>query len=254
MLAPSPARHKLSAMSPGALAAALLVGLAALAGCRAPPPGDGSLGWTAPAPRAGVVLVHGFARNPSHHADHLAALASVRVAVVVPAMPSWLHGEAARDAAVTATLAALGHVRPSLGPDVPVTLVGFSAGGAIVTEAAARLAAAGHAPDGLVLLDPVPWPRSLAAAASLPPQLPALVLLAPPGGCNAGGRGTTLAAALPGPTLVETVPSASHCDFEAPTDTLCRLACGPDDHGRRAAIITELVRFVLDPRAAAAGH
>ncbi len=254
MLAPSPASDKVTAMPLRTLATALLAALAALAACRTPPPGDGSLARAAPAPRAGVVLVHGFARNPSHHADHVAALGGVRVAVVAPAMPSLLGGETARDVAVGETVAATARLRRSVGPDVPVTLVGFSAGGAIVTEAAARLAADGHKPDGLVLLDPVPWSRTLTAAASLPRELPGLVLLAPPGGCNAGGRGELLAAALPGPTLVETVPGASHCDFEAPTDTLCRLACGPDHPDRRSAIITELVRFAIEPPAAVTGH
>lgn len=254
MLAPSPASDKVTAMPPGILAIGLLAGLAVLAACRAPPPGDGLLARAPAVPRAGVVLVHGFTRNPAHHADQVAALAGVRVAVVAPAMPSLLGGEEARDQAVRATVTVAAALSATLEPDVPLTLVGFSAGGAIVTEAAARLAEGGAPPDGLVLLDPVPWSRSLAAAANLPSELPVLALLAPPGGCNAGGRGATLAAALPGPTLVKTVPGASHCDFEAPTDTLCRLACGPDDPGRRSAIITELVRFVIDPRGAAAGH
>ena len=248
MLAPSPAHDKLSAMSRRTMAVTLLAGSAALAACRAAPPDPGAVASAAMAPRAGVVLVHGFSRQPSHHADQVLALTGVGVAVLTPALPSLLGGDEARDAAVQATAAAAIRLRARIGPATPLTLAGFSAGAAVATEATAQLARDGHAPDGLVLLDPVPWSRTVNAAGSLPSGLPVLALLAPASGCNANGRGAVLVAALPGPARVATIGGASHCDFEAPSDLLCRLACGPDDPGRRSAIITELVRFAIAPR------
>ena len=98
-------------------------------------------------------------------------------------------------------------------------------------------------PAALILLDPVPWARTLEAARQLPP-LPVLLLAAPPSGCNADGAGASLLAALTFPVETATIPGASHCDFEDPSDGLCRLVCGADDPARRAAITARVTSFL----------
>lgn len=51
-------------------------------------------------------------------------------------------------------------------------------------------------------------------------------LRAPPSRCNAGAVAAPWGSVLPALWRDELIEGASHCDFESPTDWICRLACG----------------------------
>jgi hypothetical protein len=53
-----------------------------------------------------------------------------------------------------------------------------------------------------------------------------VVLLAEPSTCNLFGSGRSIARAVPGLLRYTLIPGASHCDFESPTNKLCRVMCG----------------------------
>jgi hypothetical protein len=64
----------------------------------------------------------------------------------------------------------------------------------------------------------------------------AAVLRAPPSRCNAEAVAAPWSAALPGLWRDELITGASHCDFESPTDWMCRLACGEADPARQQRV------------------
>jgi hypothetical protein len=92
-------------------------------------------------------------------------------------------------------------------------------------EAAIDAVASGLDIAALVLLDGVPWPRTV----GLVPRLPALAyvsLRSEPGPCNAFGSGSRFVDASPVPVDEITIAGATHCDPESPTDALCAIGCG----------------------------
>ena len=64
----------------------------------------------------------------------------------------------------------------------------------------------------------------------------ALLLRAPPSRCNAEAVAAPWATALPALWRDELIAGASHCDFESPTDWMCRLACGDTDPARQQRV------------------
>jgi hypothetical protein len=70
----------------------------------------------------------------------------------------------------------------------------------------------------------------------------AILLRAPPSRCNAQSASAPWGRALPALVSERVLEGASHCDFEAPSDWICRLACGPTDAARQA----EVRRTLLD--------
>jgi pimeloyl-ACP methyl ester carboxylesterase len=111
-----------------------------------------------------------------------------------------------------------------------VALAGFSAGGAVAIEAAAR----GARVRAVVLLDAVPWRRTLAAARQMP-EARLLSLRSEPSACNARGSVRELLAALPFESDDVRITGATHCDAEDPTDGACRLFCGGTSEEARTA-------------------
>lgn len=79
----------------------------------------------------------------------------------------------------------------------------------------------------------------LAAASRL--QTEALLLFAPPSRCNADAVGALWSTVLPALWRDESIGEASHCDFESPTDWLCRLACGNSDPARQQRVRERLL-------------
>ena len=97
---------------------------------------------------------------------------------------------------------------------------------------------------GWVGLDPVDQARSGARAAA---QItaPAVVLLARPSICNLNGSGGAIARAAPALLRSTVVQGASHCDFEGPTNSLCRAACGRGSNAAQSLVREETVRAVV---------
>jgi hypothetical protein len=74
----------------------------------------------------------------------------------------------------------------------------------------------------------------LAAARTL--RTEALLLRAPPSRCNAEAVAAPWASTLPRLWRDELIAGASHCDFESPSDWMCRLACGDTDPARQQRV------------------
>jgi dienelactone hydrolase len=117
-----------------------------------------------------------------------------------------------------------------------VMLVGFSAGGL-----SSLLAADTPGVVGFVGLDP--FDRVLANEteraginASRKLTTEALLLRAPASRCNANAVAAPWGTELKSLWRDDLIAGASHCDFEAPTDWKCRLACGDTDPARQLQV------------------
>lgn len=194
-------------------------------------------------PWPALVLNHGFARDKRHHADTARFLAERGLIVLVPNLVSLLGGEPAQLRNVVNTVDHMSWLRTRsatpgdrlfgvLDP-LRIGLAGHSAGGAIALEAArVQEREAGLPVSALVLLDAVPWPRTLARAEELLPIF-ALSLRSDPSACNAFGSGLGVLDVVRFPMDDVRVVQATHCDPEGPSDVLCALACGAaTEHGR----------------------
>jgi hypothetical protein len=115
-------------------------------------------------------------------------------------------------------------------------LVGFSAGGLSSLLAADTPGVVGFV--GLDSFDRVlPNETERAGiAASRKLTTEALLLRAPASSCNANAVAAPWGTELKALWRDELIASASHCDFEAPTDWKCRLACGDADPARQLQV------------------
>jgi dienelactone hydrolase len=195
-------------------------------------------------PFPAVVISHGFARSKRFHASTALALAQRGIIVLTPDLNSLLGGEEAqlhnihnlidhvrwlrvRAAATDDALAGL------LDP-ARVGLVGHSAGGAISLEAAIDLAELDEGVNALMLLDGVPWTRTIERAGDLREMAFASVR-SEPAPCNADGAIADVLTRLSFETDDILVVGGTHCDPENPTDLLCGVACGGSNESARAA-------------------
>ena len=117
-----------------------------------------------------------------------------------------------------------------------VMLVGFSAGGL-----SSLLAADTPGVVGYVGLDP--FDRVLSneteragIAASRKLTTETFLLRAPASRCNANAVAAPWGTELKALWRDELIAGASHCDFEAPSDWKCRLACGDTDPARQLQV------------------
>lgn len=179
--------------------------------------------------RGAVILVHGFTRTRATMAGHAQALAQAGFVAVAPDLPYSLDS---RDNAV-ALRELMARLREgSFAPRVErFVLVGFSAGGL-----SAVLAASAPGVVGYVGLDPFDRPSGVGLDAARALTVPAWLLRAPPSACNAFGIAAPWAGALKGLVEDRVLEGAHHCDFEAPTDWVCRVACGPTAPERQDAV------------------
>jgi dienelactone hydrolase len=189
-------------------------------------------------PPAGVAIIaHGFTRSRARHRDLGRALASAGVIAVIPDLPSvmdlWSNGDAIAELAQKLEAGALG-----LAPVARsrLVLIGTSAGGLATVLAAAKLPGVA----GWIGLDPVDRTGSGSDAAS---QLtaPAVVMLADPSACNLFASGRSIARAVPHLLRTTLVDGASHCDFEDPTNNMCRALCGASSSAMQTVIRDETV-------------
>lgn len=185
--------------------------------------------------RGAAILSHGFTRSRRTLAGHAQALADTGVLALTPDLPCTFDFRC--NSRALAALVALLRTGGSFGAPVErVMLVGFSAGGL-----SSLLAADTPGVVGFVGLDPFDRAMSgeterlgLAAAGRL--QTEALLLRAPPSRCNAEAVAAPWRTVLPALWRDELIEGASHCDFESPTDWMCRLACGETDAARQQQV------------------
>lgn len=196
-----------------------------------PPPGT--------ALRGGAVLSHGFMRSRETMGQHARNLANEGVVSVAPNLPyqvdSRRNAEAIQD--VAAQLRSGG-----FGPSVNrIVLVGFSAGALASVIAATRL----DGIAGFVALDAFDRPSGIGLAAARQLTVPATAIRAPAAGCNAYGIAAPWGAVFPNPDGDLLIEGATHCDFESPTDGICRLFCFGSDESRRRRVEDALRAAVL---------
>jgi predicted dienelactone hydrolase len=195
-------------------------------------------------PRGLALVAHGFTRSRAQHAQLAAQLAEAGFVVAVPDLPHWTRHEANAEVlvALAAELAAL-----PCATQLPVVLIGTSAGGLATLLAAERV-------PRLALwvgLDPVDaFRQGRRAAQALP--VPALVLRAPASACNVGGSARRIAGWLPEGHTLRRIDDASHCDFEDPTDGRCEQICGAADATRQAQVVQITVEAAVQAVPAAA--
>jgi len=193
--------------------------------------------------RGAAILSHGFTRSRRTLAGHAQALADAGVLALAPDLPCTFDFRC--NARALAELVALLRAGGSFGAPVEkVMLVGFSAGGL-----SSLLAADTPGVVGYVGLDPFDRALTgeaemlgLAAARRLPTE--ALLLRAPPSRCNAEAVAAPWSTALPALWRDEVIAGATHCDFESPTDWMCRLACGDADPARQERVRQGLLEAV----------
>ena len=161
-----------------------------------------------------VVLAHGFLRNKARLDGLARALAATGLAVVTVDFCNtrlWRGNHARNGLDLIAVANQLNARR--------VVYAGFSAGGLAALVAA-------HADPrtlGVLTLDLV---DAQGLGQRLAPQLqrPVIGLFGEPAACNAENNGVATLLAAPR-AQIERINGASHCDFEAPTDWLCRAVC-----------------------------
>lgn len=185
--------------------------------------------------RGAAILSHGFTRSRRTLAGHAQALADAGVRVLTPDLPCTFDFRC-NARSLSAMVQAL-REGETFGPPVArVVLVGFSAGGL-----SSLLAADAPGVVGYIGLDPfdrvMPGEGErlgLAAAGRL--RTEALLLRAPPSRCNADAVAAPWGGVLPSLWQDRLIEGASHCDFESPTDWICRLACGAADPARQQQV------------------
>jgi pimeloyl-ACP methyl ester carboxylesterase len=206
-------------------------------------------------PYPAVVISHGFARSRRFHVNTACELAKRGIVVLTPDLISLLGGEKAQLRNIANLV---DHVRwlraRTMAEDDPlfgvleserIGLVGHSAGGAIALEAALELAEAGENAAALMLLDGVPWTRTVERAGELP-ELAFASVRSEPTACNAEGAIREVLVRLPFAAEDLLVVGGSHCDPENPTDLPCRFACGGGDEQARTTYQELICAFLGD--------
>ncbi len=185
-------------------------------------------------PAAGVAVVaHGWTRTRARHSDLGRALAEAGVVAVIPDLPNvmnlWGNGDTMVALVEQLEAGALGLAAVER---QRMVLVGTSAGGLATLLAASRLPGL----RGWIGLDPVDRTGTGRRAAARM-EAPAIVLLGEPSGCNLLGSGAAIAQSIPHLVRSNVFDGASHCDFESPTNNMCRVMCGGSSEA-----IQELIR------------
>ena len=215
-------------------------------------------------PWPAVVLNHGFGRNKEKHYNNALYMAERGIVVLTPNQVSLLTGEQGqlrniantvdhvhwlKDRTANPSDRLAGQIDPNR-----VGLAGHSAGGAISFEATIDLQNIGELPAALVLLDAVPWARTIVRAGELLP-LPISSLRSEPSACNSKGAVLDLLNGLAFPVEDVLIVDGTHCDPENPTDGLCSVPCGQASSQRQAIYQNLMYLFFQDAfRRAPAGQ
>jgi dienelactone hydrolase len=189
--------------------------------------------------RGGAILSHGFMRSRHTMAQHARLLAREGVIAVTPNLPfqvdSHRNAEALHDIAAQLRNGGFGPATDR------IVLVGFSAGALASVLAAVDLPGIA----GLVALDAFDRPSGIGLAAAKRLTVPATAIRAPAAGCNAYGVAAPWGAAFPKADGDLYLDGATHCDFESPTDGVCRLFCFGSDEAKRRQVEDMLRAAVL---------
>jgi dienelactone hydrolase len=182
-----------------------------------------------------AILTHGGFRSRKTMADHALALAASGVLTLAPNMPCTFDHRC--NARAIAELVNLLRGTNTFGKTTQrVMLVGFSAG-----ALSSLLAADTPGVVGFVGLDAYDHllpnhPERLGVVAARRLTLETLLLRAPASSCNAQSVAASWRLEFKALWRDELISGASHCDFEAPTDWLCRLVCGDTDASRQSMV------------------
>ena len=190
--------------------------------------------------RGAAILSHGFTRSRTTLGGHAAALAANGILAVTPDMPYTFDFK--RNAQGLSELVAMLRAGGKFGAPVSrVVLAGFSAGALSSLLAAGTPGVVGYV--GLDPFDRVAPDRSGALGLDFAPQLKteAVLIRAPPSRCNAQSVAAPWGQALPALLSDRVIEGASHCDFESPSDWMCKLACGATDPARQAVVRATLI-------------
>jgi pimeloyl-ACP methyl ester carboxylesterase len=214
----------------------------ALEGVAAPP-------WPA------VVLNHGFARSKAYQRNHALYMAQRGILVMTPDMVSLLGGESAQLRNIANTLDHVQWLRQrAADPDDSLfglvdpdrmAMAGHSAGGAVSFEAAIDSQTSAGPVAAVVLLDAVPWDRTIERASQMQP-LALASLRSEPSACNRNGRVLDVLQGLSFPVPDVRIIGATHCDPENPSDCLCGITCGPASPSSKALYQELMYLFLRD--------
>jgi hypothetical protein len=184
-------------------------------------------------PRGAVILSHGFTRSRTTLGGHAAAIAEAGAIALTPDMPYTFDFR--RNARGLSELVAQLLAGGRFGAPVQrVVLVGFSAGGLSSLLAAGTPGVVGYV--GLDPFDKVEGGGALGRDVAPGLRTEAVLLRAPPSRCNAQSVAAPWGGLLPRLLEDRLIEGASHCDFEAPTDWMCRIACGETDPKRQGVV------------------
>jgi dienelactone hydrolase len=185
--------------------------------------------------KGAAILTHGFTRSRTTMGEHAQALAARGVQAITPDMPCTFDFRC-NASAITEMVSLLRNTTTFGSSSQRVMLVGFSAGGL-----SSLLAADTPGVVGFVGLDPFDRVLSneteragITASRKLTTEV--LLLRAPASRCNANAVAAPWGSELKTLWRDDLIAGASHCDFEAPTDWKCRLACGDTDHARQLQV------------------
>jgi dienelactone hydrolase len=185
--------------------------------------------------KGAAILTHGFTRSRTTMGEHAQALAARGVLAITPDMPCTFDFRC-NASAITEMVSLLRNTTTFGSSNQRVMLVGFSAGGL-----SSLLAADAPGVVGFVGLDPfdrvLPNESERAGiTASRKLTTEALLLRAPASRCNANAVAAPWGTELKALWRDELIAGASHCDFEAPSDWKCHLACGDTDPARQLQV------------------
>jgi dienelactone hydrolase len=185
--------------------------------------------------KGAAILTHGFTRSRSTMGEHAQALAARGILAITPDMPCTFDFRC-NASAIAGLVNLLRNTDTFGGSSQRIMLVGFSAGGL-----SSLLAADTPGVVGYVGLDPFDrvLPNETERAgimASRNLTTEALLLRAPPSRCNANAVAAPWGTELKALWRDDLIAGASHCDFEAPSDWKCRLACGDTDPARQLQV------------------
>jgi pimeloyl-ACP methyl ester carboxylesterase len=167
--------------------------------------------------------------------EHAQALAARGILALTPDMPCTFDFRC-NASAITEMVSLLRNTTAFGGSSQRVMLVGFSAGGLSSLLAADTPGVVGFV--GLDSFDRVLANESERAGITASRKLTTEVLLlrAPASRCNANAVAAPWGSELKALWRDDLIARASHCDFEAPSDWKCRLACGDTDPARQLQV------------------
>ncbi|CAM3835009.1 alpha/beta hydrolase [Polynucleobacter antarcticus] len=186
-------------------------------------------------PTGAAILTHGFTRSRTTMAEHAQALVARGILVLTPDMPCTFDFRC-NASAIAELVSRLRNTETFGSSTQRIMLVGFSAGGLSSLLAADTPGVVGFV--GLDSFDRV-LPNETERAGVVAARLlntETLLLRAPASRCNAQAVATPWGSAIKALWRDDLIAGASHCDFEAPTDWKCRLACGETDASRQLLV------------------